>query len=401
MNWCTLKLSDVGQIVGGATPSTKNPNFYDGDIPWLSPKDLSVNKNKYISRGERNITKEGVNSCSCKMLPKGSILFSSRAPIGYIAIAANDICTNQGFKSIIPNEKIDNEFLYYLLLYNKEAIAAQGSGTTFMEVSGKTMAQIEVNIPDDITNQRKIANILSSLDAKIENNNKINANLEAQAAALFKSWFVDFEPFKDGEFVESELGMIPKGWKVGTLSDIAIINPSLKLNKGTEATYLDMKNMPTSGSFPSAWEKKRYNGGMKFTYGDTLMARITPCLENGKVAYANFLQENEVAFGSTEYIVLRPQNGILPEVFYFLCRYPDFIGYATKNMNGSSGRQRVSGETIGNYKIVIPPIDKIEPLIGYFKSVMDEVRNNGFENQRLSSLRDTLLPKLMSGEIEL
>ena len=149
MEWKEVTLGEIGTIVGGATPSTKNTSFYDGNIPWLTPKDLSVNGNKYIFRGERNITEAGFKSCSCKMLPKGSVLFSSRAPIGYVAIAANDMCTNQGFKSVIPNEETDSEFLYYLLKYNKDNIASQGSGTTFAEVSGKTMKDIEVVVPKE------------------------------------------------------------------------------------------------------------------------------------------------------------------------------------------------------------------------------------------------------------
>lgn len=223
MEWKEVTLGEIGTIVGGATPSTKNTSFYDGNIPWLTPKDLSVNSNKYILRGERNITEAGFKSCSCKMLPKGSVLFSSRAPIGYVAITANDMCTNQGFKSVIPNEETDSEFLYYLLKYNKDNIASQGSGTTFAEVSGKTMKKIEVMVPKETDDQHRIASILSSLDRKIELNNKINADLEEMAQAIFKNWFVDFEPFKDGKFVDSELGMIPEGWKVGSLGDMGTI----------------------------------------------------------------------------------------------------------------------------------------------------------------------------------
>lgn len=218
--WKPHKLSEIGSVVGGATPSTTVDAYYNGDIPWLTPKDLSDFHERYIERGERNITKSGLNSCSAQLLPAGSVLFSSRAPIGYVAIAKNPIATNQGFKSIIPNpEKVDSLFLYYLLKYNKDNIEAMGSGTTFKEVSGATMKNIEVYLPEDLDEQRRIAEILGSLDDKIELNRRINANLEAQAQALFRSWFVDFEPFRDGPFVDSELGKIPQGWKVGAASE--------------------------------------------------------------------------------------------------------------------------------------------------------------------------------------
>ena len=177
--WKTYKLSEIGTVVGGATPSTKVPDNYDGQIPWITPKDLSNHSGRYISKGERNITEQGFDSCSCQMLPKDSVLFSSRAPIGYVAIASAPLCTNQGFKSIIPNENlVDSRFLYYLLKYNKERIAEMGSGTTFMEVSGSVMKNIEVLIPP-LSSQKSIAGVLSSIDDKIELNYRINHNLAA------------------------------------------------------------------------------------------------------------------------------------------------------------------------------------------------------------------------------
>lgn len=177
--WIKCTLADIGTVVGGATPSTKNPNNYNGDIPWLTPKDLSGYNHRYIARGERNITEEGLNRCSTQLLPTGTVLFSSRAPIGYVAIASNEMCTNQGFKSVIPNDSIDPMFLYYLLIYNKNKIEHMGSGTTFKEVSGSTMKKVEVTIPKGIIEQKRIANILDSIDSKIEANNAINDNLAA------------------------------------------------------------------------------------------------------------------------------------------------------------------------------------------------------------------------------
>lgn len=176
-NWIECTLNDLGEIVSGATPSTKNNLYYGGNISWITPKDLSNLNGRYISHGERNITEQGFKSCSAKMLPKNSILFTSRAPIGYIAIANNSLCTNQGFKSIVPNGNIDYLFLYYLMVYNKKKIEAMGSGTTFKEISSSTMRKINVFIPKDIKQQKAIANILNSLDEKIELNNKINDNL--------------------------------------------------------------------------------------------------------------------------------------------------------------------------------------------------------------------------------
>lgn len=178
--WVECKLSDIGTIVGGATPSTKIvENYEGGTIPWITPKDLSTFSERYIEKGERNITDLGLKSCSTQLLPKNTVLFSSRAPIGYIAIAANELCTNQGFKSVIPNEETDHLFLYYLLKYNKEKIDGMGSGTTFKEVSGNVMKNVSVRIPSSREVQKKIASILGSIDDKIEKNEKVNNNLAA------------------------------------------------------------------------------------------------------------------------------------------------------------------------------------------------------------------------------
>ena len=162
--WIEKKISELGTVVGGATPSTKDEqNYIDGSI----------------SRGERSITQKGLASCSAQMMPKHSVLFTSRAPIGYVAISANPVCTNQGFKSVVPNENTDYLFLYYLLKFYKDKIEALGSGTTFKEVSGTTMKNIVVRVPKEKEKQREIGLILSSIDDKIEANEKINHNLAA------------------------------------------------------------------------------------------------------------------------------------------------------------------------------------------------------------------------------
>lgn len=208
--WIECKISDIGTVVGGATPSTKKPeNYENGTIAWITPKDLSTFTGRYIQCGERNITEIGLKSCSTQLLPKDTVLFSSRAPIGYVAIAANEVCTNQGFKSVVPNENTDPLFLYYLLKYNKDKIEGMGSGTTFKEVSGNTMKNIVVSVPTDKKVQERISSMLGSIDDKIEENERINNNLEQQISALFINMFgfnidnlVD-NKFSLGDLVES------------------------------------------------------------------------------------------------------------------------------------------------------------------------------------------------------
>ena len=184
------------------------------------------------------------------------------------------------------------------------------------------------------------------------------------------------------------------------LSDVAAVNPKRRLTKGSLARCVEMANLSTSGSFPNDWCRKAYSGGMKFMNGDTILARITPCLENGKTAYINFLDEGEVAFGSTEYIVLA-SKGLLPaEFFYFLARNRAFVSYATNHMNGSSGRQRVSAQDIEAYRLRMPSSSQAARFADFAWPIMEEILTRSLENRRLSSLRGALLPKLLSGEID-
>lgn len=397
MEWKEVTLGEIGTIVGGATPSTKNTSFYDGNIPWLTPKDLSVNSNKYIFRGERNITEAGFKSCSCKMLPKGSVLFSSRAPIGYVAIAANDMCTNQGFKSVIPNEETDSEFLYYLLKYNKDNIASQGSGTTFAEVSGKTMKDIEVVVPKEKEDQRRIASILSSLDRKIELNNKINADLEEMAQAIFKNWFVDFEPFKDGKFVDSELGMIPEGWKVISLSEI------MKYNGGSQPPASEFIDTYQEG-YIRFIQIRDYDNDSHITY--IPISKRNKLCDELDIMIARY----GAALGRICWGLKGAYNVALAKVIPIKSYYREYLrcylntSYFYQSINNKGARCAQSGfnqSDINSYMIAFP-ID--ETVVMNFNdlcsSIMDKRLSLKYENSRLSLLRDTLLPRLMSGELE-
>lgn len=221
METTTYKISDIGEVVGGGTPSTANSDFWGGDIPWISPKDLTGYKSVYISHGESFLNKTGLKS-GTKLLPKDTVLFSSRAPIGYVAIASNPICTNQGFKSIICNKEIINPlFLYYYIKGNLDYIKLFGTGATFPEISGAAMRKIKVQIPT-LPTQQKIASILSTYDRLIENNTRRIRLLEQMAENLYKEWFVRFR-FPEHENVEMVNGL-PKGWKIKKLGEYANIS---------------------------------------------------------------------------------------------------------------------------------------------------------------------------------
>ncbi|RMG11325.1 MAG: restriction endonuclease subunit S, partial [Deltaproteobacteria bacterium] len=184
--WVERAIGEIADVVGGSTPSTKDPRNFDGDVPWLTPKDLSGPHPRYISRGSRNLSEKGLESCSARLLPKNSVLLSTRAPIGYVAIAANPIATNQGFRSLIVDESYDHEFVYYWLTLNTDELERHASGSTFKELSGTALKGIRLHLPKDKAEQRAIAHILGTLDDKIELNRRMSETLEAMARALFK-----------------------------------------------------------------------------------------------------------------------------------------------------------------------------------------------------------------------
>ena len=399
--WKIYKLSEIGTIIGGATPSTSNPHYYGGQIPWITPKDLSTLNGRFIEKGERNITEKGLSSCSAQLLPQGSILFTSRAPIGYVAIAKNPITTNQGFKSIVPNEKVNNIFLYYLMVYNKSNIEAMGSGTTFKEVSGSTMKKVEIRIPN-IDVQKRIASILASLDDKIELNRRINDNLEEQAKALFKSWFVDFEPFKGGKFVDSKLGPIPEGWSIGKVNDVVQILSGFAFKsetfvqsgpyrlitiKGVQDGYLDISGASYISKVPL-----KMPAYCNLEIGDILLSLTGNVGRVCIVDRPNLLLNQRVA-------KLQPRRDKQDLLFvYILFRQDTFKNHLLQIARGTAQLNLSPVET-REISIILPPANVLLEFSKIGQYLFDKIALSNQETLRLSALRDTLLPKLMSGEL--
>ena len=399
--WKEYKLHEIGRIVGGATPPTKDSANYDGEISWITPKDLSNFTGRYIQKGERSITQKGFESSSCQILPKGSILFSSRAPIGYIAIAANELCTNQGFKSIIPdNNLVNNLFLYYLLKYNKEEIEGLGSGTTFKEISAKVMQNFDIKIPS-IQTQKEIADILSSLDDRIELNRRINDNLEQQAQALFKSWFVDFDPFKDGKFVESELGRIPEGWRVERLGSVCKCLLGGTPSRNKEEYWNGKIAWINSGEInefritkPSEYITQE---GLKKSATKLLPKKTTVLAITGAtLGQVSLLEINSCANQSV--IGLLENEDIFHEYIYPLIK--NRIDDLCSHMTGGA-QQHINKNNVEQLEILIPPKKILVEYKQIATPIYSLISNICFESQKISKLRDSLLPRLMSGELKL
>lgn len=309
-------------------------------------------------------------------------------------------------------------YFYYLQSHHGRAairsIVEQGAGA-----SGIRGSDLETLIVQwrPLPEQRAIAHILGILDDKIELNRRIGQTLEAMARALFKSWFVTFDPVRakaegrdvdlpkplidlfPARLVDSELGEIPEGWEVASLPALIDVNPSRSLRKGVIAPYLDMANMPTSGHAPNEAIVRPFGSGMRFINGDTLVARITPCLENGKTAFVDFLQEGQVGWGSTEYIVLHPKYPLPEEFAYCLARSEGFRDFAIQSMTGSSGRQRVPAESLAHFQLVAPPESLAQPFGRLVKPLFARAGSAVSESRTLATVRDALLPKLIAGEL--
>lgn len=342
-----------------------NKMFSEQNLPRVSNTDKNRLKKYVLKQGDIVFSRVGsVDRCSYVDQKHDGWMFSGR-------------CLR-----VRPTSEIDSEYLYYYfcLEETKQFVRNIAVGATMPSINTKLLGEVVVTFPE-LEQQKRISGILSAIDSKIEVNQKINDNLQQQVFAAFDNLVANAENTDCN------------------VSDYAFLNPKRALAKNQMARSIDMSRLSTSRAFPSGWEMKPFAGGMRFTNGDTLLARITPCLENGKTAFIDFLDDGEVAFGSTEYIVLAPKNDTPPEMLYCLARNPAFIDYAVKNMNGSSGRQRVSAETVGQYRL--PLFDKHS--LSIFREVVSpmflKMRYNSLENMRLAELRDELLPKLMSGEI--
>ena len=383
--WIECKISDIGTVVGGATPSTKKPeNYENGTIAWITPKDLSTFTRRYIQRGERNITEIGLKSCSTQLLPKDTVLFSSRAPIGYVAIATNEVCTNQGFKSVIPNENTNPLFLYYLLKYNKDKIEGMGSGTTFKEVSGNTMKNIVVSVPTDKKVQERISSMLGSIDDKIEENERINNNLEYQARAIFINEFLS-------------LKTPPDGWKQASLIDIADYLNGLAMQKYRPAddeigiSVLKIKELrqgccDNNSELCSPNIKSEYiihDGDVIFSWSGSLLVDFW-C---GGICGLN---QHLFKVTSSKY----------DKWFYYAWTKHHLDRFISVAADKATTMGHIKRGELAKAEVFIPNESDYSRIGALLQPIYDLIISNRIENKKLALLRNTLLPKLMSGELD-
>ena len=419
-----LKLADVATIVGGGTPSTKVSQYWDGAIPWITPKDLSGHKHVYISKGKRSISEEGFRASSVKLIPANSVLYTSRAPIGYIAINNVDVTTNQGFKSLIPKKEFDTTYLYYLLKFSKHKVLELASGGTFAEISASSMAQVVLPFPYTKV-QKAIGKFALGLDQKIQLNIEISETLEQIAQTIFKSWFVDFDPVNakargeqpagmDSEtaalfpdsFEDSELGPIPSGWslrKAEQLFEISIgrtpprKEPEWFSDGGSGIPWVSIRDMGTFGVFSDTTNESLTEEAVdkfrvpivpantvlmsfKLTVGKLCITQ-SPLVTNEAIAH--FKQSSDSQLSS----------------YYTYMWLKEFD--LEKLDSTSSIATATNSTAIRNIKFLVPPKEISSQFNIFIKPIFEKIRNVTQQNSTLIKLRDSLLPKLISGELQI
>ena len=411
------KLGEIAKICNGSTPSTKEADNYDGDIIWVTPKDLSDQKTKYFYQGERNITKKGFDSCSTQMIPANNILMSSRAPIGLFAINKVDCCTNQGFKNIIINKSIsDVDFLYYYLKYHVNEIETLGTGTTFKEVSKSSFEKYEIEIPD-LPTQQKIAEILSSLDDKIALNKKINAKLEAMAKRLYDYWFVQFDyPDKNGKPYKTSGGKmvwnevlkreIPEGWEVKSINEVCDVIDCLHSKKpdfcyeDEESYLLSLENITKEGYIDIS--EKYYISKKDFS---EWTSRI--CVKENDFLFTNAgragdmgMIPNGIKCAIGRNITAVRSKKINP--YYLRCFFKSLYmkEQILNNLDKGCFFMSFNVRSIKQLSILISKEENFHKFISFCEPIIKQLNKNNSEIQKLTNLRDRLLPLLMNGQVE-
>lgn len=402
MEWKEVRLGDVCEIKGGKRlPKGVNLITQKNSHPYIRVRDLG--KSKTI---ELNSSYEYVDEITQKQIQryitqKGDILISIVGTIGLIAIVGGSLDganLTENCVKLVKLDKIDSEYLYYYLKspFGQQNISRGTVGAVQAKLPIKNIQDFSIICPELISDQRRIVSILSSLDRKIELNNKINADLEEMAQAIFKNWFIDFEPFKDGKFVDSELGMIPEGWKVGTLGDITK-NKSAKVKERNDVKVLSpvttgelvlSEEYFTKQVFSSSIAKYKIVNKGDFAYNP---ARVN----------IGSLGRNEFDFDgcvSPVYVVFSVLDGY--ENYFDLFRKTDFFKDSVASLAIGGVRQSLSYDDLSSIEVIIPSENAVEEFNNLYNQMKKTIKANKLENSRLSLLRDTLLPRLMSGEIE-
>ena len=428
--WHHTTLGEICSTQGGAIQTgpfgsqLHTSDYKAHGIPVVMP--TNIGDGGIVEEGIARIAQSDVDRLSQHKLQLGDIVFSRRGDVTKNAlIRAHEIgwfCGTGCLKVRLGNQSVATaKFISHCLRQPeiKEWLVRHAVGATMPNLNTGILSAVPIFLPP-LNVQQEIAALLGALDDRITLLRETNGTLEGIAQALFKSWFVDFDPVRAKQegrapegmdeattalfpdsFEELEQGLVPQGWRSASLADACEMNPQRKLKKGVVASYLDMASVPTAGHCTDSVVQREMGSGSKFQNGDTLLARITPCLENGKSAFVDFLDEGEIAWGSTEFLVLRPKAPLPEYHAYLLCRHPAFREFAVQSMSGTSGRQRIQNDVLGRYCLAVPSESVASAFGSIVRPIQQKIADNHVQAQTLATLRDTLLPRLISGQLRL
>ncbi|MXW27100.1 MAG: restriction endonuclease subunit S [Dehalococcoidia bacterium] len=404
--WPEVPLGEFADVVGGGTPSTKEPSYWGGDVAWITPKDLSRLEGRFVGRGDRSITVEGLEASSAKVLPPGTLVVSSRAPIGYVAIAAKPLATNQGCRSLVFKDD-EPKFFYYVLKSSTKKLEALANGTTFREISGTGMKRVAVPRPP-LDQQKAIASILGALDNKIEQRRQTALEVERLLQTLFQAWFVDFEPVKakaagaaffpsmpqhvfeslPSRLVDSGIRPMPEGWHSGSLGDAIDIH--------------DFRRVPLSRR-----ERQRRKGPFRY-YGATGIVdyvddflfdgRFVLVGEDGTVISDNDGPVVQYVWGqfwvNNHAHVLTGAGGISTEYLRLLLDSINIRPFVT-----GAVQLKLNQRNLRSVPVIAPPPQAVSAFEEIIAPQFALLRQAHDESRLLESVRDLLLPPLVDGRV--
>ena len=426
--WVKRKIGSLGRVVTGKTPPTVDSSNFGGAYPFITIPDLDGRV--LIDRTERTLSDRGAEILRSCLLPPGSVMMSCIATVGKCGTTTRPSFTNQQINSVIPNDEVDSRFLYYVFTQlGHELESAGGGGSVYTNVSKNRFSDIEVVAPADIGEQRAIAHILGTLDDKIELNRRMSRTLEEMARAIFKSWFVDFDPVRAkcrGEpmcspsigqahrpaptdwhwpqhildlfpdrLVDSELGEIPEGWMIGRLGDVAD-HPRRNVQPGQiepQTPYIALEHMPRGCIALSDWSTGYGLESNKFAFrkGEILFGKLRPYFHKVGVAPVD-------GVCSTDIVVVAPRT---PHWFAFVLSVvssDEFVEYTNAGATGTK-MPRTSWADMAGYQSVLPPEPVAMALTHLIQPSVDRMIAGIHESRTLAAIRDALLPKLISGAI--
>lgn len=382
----------------------KTPPKSKSGVPLITAK--VIKGGQILDQPREYIADEIYDSWMRRGLPKsGDILITTEAPLGEVAQVGQDarIALAQRVILLRPDPAaVDPQFLFHYLRspVARAALLRRASGTTVSGIRQPELKAIDVALLARPA-QEVVGRILDAFDDLIENNRRRVEVLEEMARAIYREWFVHFRypGHENADLVDSPIGKVPQDWSTAPASDALIINPRIKMDKAADHPFVTMGDLDQRGMFFMPSELKAGNSGAKFMNGDTLFARITPCLENGKTGYVQCLDDAQIGRGSTEFIVLRG-SAVGPIFTYCLARSEDFRAHAIASMSGASGRQRVRNECFAAYTMAVPPPELADKFEVYARPLFETAYWLSLQARQLSSLCDLLLPKLVAGQID-